>query len=144
MSIFDRLRAGLRAGSPEETIDIARQVASQLPRAATLTLRGELGSGKTTFVKGLAQQWRIEEPITSPTFNILALYRGERTLLHVDAYRLDPATDILEELMLEEFMTPPYCLAIEWPSHIGPLPWPVDLALSLAAQPDHSRLIQLD
>ena len=52
----------------------------------------------------MAKAWNIHEAITSPTFNIYHLFRGDRTLAHMDAYRLDPATEIWEELMLDELL----------------------------------------
>ena len=88
------------------------------PPDTTLLLRGDLGAGKTTFVKGLGLAWGIEKTITSPTFNIYQIYAGERQLIHMDAYRL-PEHSLLDDLMLEDFMQSPYCLAIEWPERIS-------------------------
>ena len=142
MSIFDRLDQGVRTSTPEESQQLAAEIAAALPDEAILTLEGDLGAGKTTFVKGLARQWKIAGPVTSPTFNIFSIYHGDRALLHMDAYRLDPSSDAIDELMLEDFMNPPYCLAIEWPSHLGELPWPATLALHFEIAPDQSRLIR--
>ena len=125
MSICERLRRGITTRSADETVELARQLAETLPEQAVLALEGDLGAGKTTFVKGLAVRWGIKEPVTSPTFNIYNLYQGERQLAHMDAYRLDEASHIWEELMLEELMRPPFCLAIEWPSKLPDLPWPI-------------------
>ena len=130
MSIFDRLNNGIDTNSPDETIAVAALLAEALPSEAILTLEGDLGAGKTTFVKGLAKAMGIQELITSPTFNIFNTYdSGSTTLIHMDAYRLNPQSNVIDELMLEDFMTPPYCLAIEWPSNLGELPWPVTIQL---------------
>lgn len=134
MSIFDRLKAGVVTRAPEESIAIAAELARELPTEAVITLEGDLGAGKTTFVKGLAETWRIAEPITSPTFNIYHLYRGDRMLAHMDAYRLEASPEIWDELMLEELLTPPFCLAIEWPSKLAEIPWPVTVKLQLTAR----------
>ncbi|EDY83574.1 uncharacterised P-loop hydrolase UPF0079 [Verrucomicrobiia bacterium DG1235] len=133
MNILDKLQAGVTTQSPEETYAIARELADTLPEEAVLTLEGDLGAGKTTFVKGLAQAWRIQETVTSPTFNIYNLYQGERQLAHMDAYRLEESPEIWDELMLEELISPPFCLAIEWPSKLPFIPWPITHQLQLAA-----------
>ena len=102
---------------PEETHRIAGKIASGLQPDCVLALSGDLGTGKTTFVSGLAQELGIEQSITSPTFNIYHLYEGRWLLAHCDAYRLENAGQ-LEEVMLWDFLVSPYCLAIEWPEHV--------------------------
>jgi len=117
MNILERLKAGIISTSDTETEAIAKTLASQIPEDLTLALYGELGAGKTTFIRGLASAWKINKPVTSPTYNILAIYRGDRTLLHLDAFRLESQSEI-EELMIDEFLSSPYCLAIEWPENL--------------------------
>ena len=128
MSIFVELRAGVVTSSAAETRLLGARLAAALPPDATLALHGDLGVGKTTFVQGLAQGFGIPDIVTSPTFNILHLYRsgpalhslgeGGRTLVHLDAYRLENAHQV-SELMLEDFLVSPYCLAVEWPEKIA-------------------------
>ena len=119
MSIFDELRAGRTTTTAKETQAIAGRLAAMLPPDTTLALHGNLGVGKTTFVQGLARGWGIQEPVTSPTFNIYTVHRGaQRTLLHLDAYRLENARQA-EDLLLEDFLISPWCLAIEWPEKIA-------------------------
>lgn len=108
--------------SLEETWELAAAIAAILPADLTLALHGDLGAGKTAFVKGLAKAWGIREPVTSPTFNLMNLYQGQRQLVHIDAYRLD-SPDAWHELMVEDFLSSPWCLAIEWPDHISNA-WP--------------------
>lgn len=117
MNILDRLRAGVATTSSAETQELAEALAEVLPENAVLALEGDLGAGKTTFVGGLARKWGIVEPVTSPTYNLFSIYKGNRMLAHLDAYRLQDAAD-MDALMLEEFLVPPYCLAVEWPSRI--------------------------
>ena len=143
MSILNRLEEGLLSQSSGETESIARELAATLPEEAILELRGDLGSGKTTFVKGLAKAWNIQEVVTSPTFNIFNVHEGSRRLLHMDAYRLSSQNNILEELMLEDFAIPPFCLAIEWPSNLPELPWPTTRALTFSIQGNNAREIRL-
>ena len=119
MSLLDELRTGRTTASAAETQSIARQLAARLPADITLALHGNLGVGKTTFVQGLAHGFGIQEPVTSPTFNIYTVHRGAaRTLLHLDAYRLENARQA-EDLLLEDFLVTPWCLAIEWPERIA-------------------------
>ena len=118
MSIFAELRAGVVTSSAGETRLLGARLAAVLPPDATLALHGNLGVGKTTFVQGLAQGFGIPDLVTSPTFNILHFYRSRRTLVHLDAYRLENAHQV-SELMLEDFLVSPYCLAVEWPEKIA-------------------------
>jgi len=119
MSIFVKLRAGVVTTSAAATHALAQELAAALPADTTLALHGDLGVGKTTFVQGLARGLGVSEPVTSPTFNIFTLYRGTgRTLVHMDAYRLDDDRQ-LDALMLEDFLVSPWCLAVEWPAKIA-------------------------
>ncbi len=77
------------SNNPEETRLIASEVIRDTPRATVLSLIGDLGSGKTEFVKGLALGLGIDAEVTSPTFTIIHEYRGGRCpLFHMDFYRL--------------------------------------------------------
>jgi tRNA threonylcarbamoyladenosine biosynthesis protein TsaE len=131
--ILEQLRKGRITESAEETEVLGRALAAQLPPNHVLALHGDLGAGKTTFVRGLARAWGIAEAITSPTFNLYSLYKGKRNLLHLDAYRLESSAD-LDALMLEDFLQPPWCLAVEWPERIAEtIPaeaWHLDLAIT--------------
>ena len=119
MSIFAELRAGIATHSGSETQSLAIRLARALPPDATLALHGDLGVGKTTFVQGLAKGLDVTDVVTSPTFNIFTLHRGgSRTLVHLDAYRLENDRQI-DSLMLEDFLVSPYCLAVEWPEKIA-------------------------
>lgn len=119
MSIFAKLRAGVITASADETHALAQEFATALPPDTTLALHGDLGVGKTTFVQGLARGLGVTDPVTSPTFNIFTLHRGaSRTLVHMDAYRLDDDRQ-LDALMLEDFLVSPWCLAVEWPEKIA-------------------------
>ena len=119
MNIFDELRAGIRTHAASETQGVATRLAKVLVPDATLALHGDLGVGKTTFVQGLAKGFGVTDVVTSPTFNIFTFHRGGiRTLVHLDAYRLENDRQI-DSLMLEDFLVSPYCLAVEWPERIA-------------------------
>lgn len=141
MTVLEKLRAGVITSSAAETQAIAAELAAALPADSTLALHGDLGAGKTTFVQGLARGLGIADPVTSPTFNIFTLHRGPTNLLHLDAYRLDHPRQV-EDLLLADFMTSPWCLAIEWPEKIeGWLP-PGAIHLELGITPDERHTIR--
>lgn len=112
--------------SPEQTQQIAQDLAKDLKGGEVVALFGELGSGKTTFIQGLAQGLGIKRRITSPTFIIIRPYEiniNNRpiTFYHVDLYRLQSRQD-LKSLGLEEITRPDSIVAIEWPEKIKSLP----------------------
>ena len=112
-----KLIAGICSRSAVETELLAAKIGAILPVDTALALHGDLGAGKTTFVRGLARAWGIQEAVTSPSFNLYTIYKGDRQLIHLDAYRLDSGTD-LDALMIEDFLQTPWCFAVEWPEHI--------------------------
>ncbi len=117
MNLLELLAAGIDSSSAAETEALAGRLAGQLPIDCVLALHGDLGAGKTTFVRGLARGWEVQESVTSPTFNLYTIYQGSRQLIHFDAYRLGSEAD-LDALMIEDFMQTPWCFAIEWPERI--------------------------
>jgi tRNA threonylcarbamoyladenosine biosynthesis protein TsaE len=143
MSIFAKLRAGVTTSSAEESHALAEEFARALPADTTLALHGDLGVGKTTFVQGLARGLGVHDPVTSPTFNIFTLYKGTgRTLVHMDAYRLESDRQI-DALMLEDFLVSPWVLAVEWPEKIAAWIPQNALHLDLGISPDQRHTIRL-
>lgn len=143
MSIFAKLRAGVTTSSAEESHALAEEFARALPADTVLALHGDLGVGKTTFVQGLARGLGVTDPVTSPTFNIFTLYKGAaRTLVHMDAYRLDSDRQ-LDALMLEDFLVSPWCLAVEWPEKIAAWIPKNALHLDLGITADQRHTIRL-
>jgi len=104
--------------SEDETAALARTLAAGLNAGDVLLLAGNLGAGKTAFVRGLAEGLGINpDDVSSPTFTLVHEYRGGRlTLYHVDLYRLDRAAT--QELGLEEMGVADGVLAIEWPDRL--------------------------
>ncbi|WP_309382498.1 tRNA (adenosine(37)-N6)-threonylcarbamoyltransferase complex ATPase subunit type 1 TsaE [Cerasicoccus frondis] len=115
--LFAQLAVGINTATPAETEKLAADFALRLPTNSTLALYGDLGAGKSTFVRGLARAWGINQPITSPTYNLLNCYQGDRQLLHLDAYRLE-TPDSAEDLLIEDLQRAPWTLAIEWPQKV--------------------------
>ena len=102
--------------SADETIALGRSLASALAPPKMVLLRGDLGAGKTTLVKGIARAFDAadEEDVTSPTFTLIHEYRGPRfNVYHVDLYRIDTPRQ-LETLGLDDLMTENSVLLLEW------------------------------
>ena|SRR5579859_6656701 len=102
--------------SPEETIALGRELASLLAPPKLVVLAGDLGAGKTTLVKGIAEGFQAasHDDVTSPTFTLIHEYRGPTaTLYHIDLYRIDTPRE-LETLGLDDLMTDSSVLLIEW------------------------------
>lgn len=142
MSIFDQLREGITTRDPTATRAIAAEFARALPPGTVLALHGDLGVGKTTFVQGLASGLGIAAPVTSPTFNLFTLHRGKVNLVHLDAYRLGSAREF-EALLVDEFLSPPWIFAVEWPERIAEAIPPEALHLELRIQPDQNHHLLL-
>ena len=106
----------LTTHSPEETIAFGRTLATTLAPPKLVLLRGELGAGKTTLVKGIAEAFHAasKEDVTSPTFTLVHEYRGpEANLYHIDLYRVDTPRE-LETLGLDDLISENSILLIEW------------------------------
>lgn len=102
--------------SEEDTMEIAENIESEKFPGMVICLDGELGSGKTVFVKGFAKALGITETITSPTFSLVKEYPdGEMPLFHMDVYRLD---DSNEDFGLSDYLNQDGVCIIEWPEMI--------------------------
>ena len=102
--------------SAEETIAFGRSLANLLVPPKLVLLRGDLGAGKTTLVKGIAAAFEAasEEDVTSPTFTLVHEYRGPAaTLYHIDLYRIDTPRE-LDTLALDDLRSENSILLIEW------------------------------
>ena len=121
--------------SEEETGDVAARIAATLVAGDVLLLSGNLGAGKTAFVRGLAAGLGIDpDEVSSPTFALVHEYRGGRLpLYHVDLYRLErTATD---DLGLEEMGAADGVLAVEWPDRLtNALPGAYHVSLEIVSE----------
>src|SRR4051812_44232191 len=102
--------------SPQETIALGRELASLLAPPKLVLLRGDLGAGKTTLVKGIAEAFSAAaaEDVTSPTFTLIHEYRGPAvSLFHIDLYRIDTQRE-LDTLALDDLISENSILLIEW------------------------------
>ncbi len=101
------------SASEEETVAAGERFGRRLTAGAVVLLFGDLGAGKTAFVRGLARGLGVpDDEVTSPTFTLVQEYRGRLTLHHVDLYRLEPAE--VADLGLDELTSGDAVVAIEW------------------------------
>ncbi len=102
------------SSDPDQTRSLGSTLAKKLPLGTVLSLAGDLGAGKTEFVKGLAIGLGYSGEVTSPTFTIVHEYRGGRLpLFHMDFYRLQDERE-LDEIGLDEYLRAGGICAIEW------------------------------
>jgi len=99
--------------SAEETETVGRALAGTLTAGTLLALRGDLGAGKTAFVRGLAAGLGCEGRVTSPTFTIVNEYEGKLPLFHFDLYRLE-GEDELYDIGFDEYLARGGVCAVEW------------------------------
>ena len=131
--------------SPEETIALGRELASQLAPPKIVVLRGDLGAGKTTLVKGIAEGFHAasQEDVTSPTFTLIHEYRGPvATLYHIDLYRIDTPGE-LDTLALDDLMTDNSVLLIEWGEKFPRFQRERDVEIGLERVSENQRQIKI-
>ncbi len=132
--------------SAEDTIALGSTIASELGDARVVLLRGDLGAGKTTLVKGIAEAFDAAERdnVTSPTFTLVHEYRGPvRSVFHIDLYRLESERE-LATLGLEDLMNEPgSLLLIEWGEKFPRIAHAADLEISITRKGDTERRIEL-
>jgi len=118
MPILDAHTLEFFSRSPEQTRRVGMRLGGLLRPGDIVCLQGELGAGKTTLVQGLAQGWGSLDPVSSPTFIIVNIYRrpDDGQLFHMDAYRLDSAPEAAE-VDLDEMLARG-SLLVEWPERI--------------------------
>jgi len=132
--------------SADETIAFGRTLADLLTPPKLVLLRGDLGAGKTTLVKGIAAAFEAaaEEDVTSPTFTLVHEYRGPRAALyHIDLYRVDTPRE-LETLALDDLRSESSLLLIEWGEKFPRLLRERDVEISLEREGESRRRIKLE
>ena len=132
----------LRARSPAATEVIAARLASALTPGDVVTISGELGSGKTTFVRGACRALGVTAPVTSPTYTIGHRYEGEPDVSHLDLYRFT-AVSHAEWGDLEPYFEDAIVF-VEWPEAAGAGLPPVRAAVRLEHDDEPSRRILID
>jgi tRNA threonylcarbamoyladenosine biosynthesis protein TsaE len=129
--------------APAETERIGEDLGRELRGGEVVLLSGELGAGKTAFVRGLARGLGGDPgEVASPTFVLLTSYPGRLTLHHADLYRLHGGGDD-REVGLEELPGPEGVLAIEWAERLAERPWPVVVEVHLEHAGEDQRRVRV-
>lgn len=128
--------------SPEETRAFAEEFARTLQGGETICLDGDLGVGKTVFVKGLAQGLEVEEEILSPTFTIVREYSGKLKLNHFDVYRIGEMDEMFY-LGFDEYINSGGVTIIEWASLIQEIIPEHAIQIEIERRSDQDRLIRI-
>ena len=132
--------------SAEETTDLGRRLAADLRLGSVVLLRGDLGAGKTTLVKGIAEGFKAAraEDVTSPTFTLIHEYRGpEVTLYHIDLYRIDTQRE-LDTLALDDLMTANSILLIEWGEKFERFAKERDIEIEIEHRGGDERIVRIE
>ena len=140
-----RILREITTHSAEETIAFGRTLADLLTAPKMILLRGDLGAGKTTLVKGIACAFEAaaEDDVTSPTFTLVHEYRGPQvTLYHIDLYRVDTPRE-LETLGLDDLRSDDSILLIEWGEKFPRLEQERDVEIVLERQSESGRSITI-
>ena len=114
------MKLELISNSANETMELGKKIAELASAGSIFCLTGDLGAGKTTLVRGIAQALEIKSVVQSPTFNIMKIYfDGKKPLIHIDAYRL---ADVDTDIGLDEYIGYETGITvIEWPMFIDRL-----------------------
>jgi tRNA threonylcarbamoyladenosine biosynthesis protein TsaE len=131
--------------SADETIAFGRSLAVELTPPMLILLRGDLGAGKTTLVKGIAEGFAAAsaDDVTSPTFTLVHEYRGPRAILyHIDLYRIDTERE-LETLGLDDLAGPETIVLIEWGEKFPRFVRERDVEIALERIDETERRIQI-
>ncbi len=128
-----------------ETQDLSQKLGGLVKQPLIIALRGDLGSGKTAFVQGLARGLEVPDGyyITSPTFTLINEYPGRLPLVHVDLYRLEKIDDI-EDIGLDELLYDQAVIAIEWSEKLTGRQPAGQLLVTMEIIDDECRKLSLD
>ena len=128
--------------SSDQMNEFGLKIANRVPNGTVIALLGDLGAGKTTLVRGVARGLHINEVVQSPTFNIMKLYlKGDRPLIHIDAYRL---ADINTDIGLDEYIGYETGITmIEWPLFIKDLLPENAIYIDIKSTGENSRYIDV-
>jgi tRNA threonylcarbamoyladenosine biosynthesis protein TsaE len=131
-----------RTSSPAETEALGARIAAGLRPGDVVLVSGELGSGKTTLIRGASRELGVTEPVTSPTFTIGHRYRGRVPVSHLDLYRLEGLEDE-DPGLLDDYLTEDAVAFVEWPGVAEPQLGRIALRVELSHHGGDRRLIDV-
>jgi tRNA threonylcarbamoyladenosine biosynthesis protein TsaE len=126
--------------SPEQTAEIAKEIAAWIPAGTVVQLTGNLGAGKTTLTKSLVEAWGAAQPdeVSSPTFTLIHEYGEPVAVYHIDLYRLEKPSEFYS-LGLDEIFDSPARVLIEWGEKFAPLLPPDRWIINIAHAGEDAR-----
>jgi tRNA threonylcarbamoyladenosine biosynthesis protein TsaE len=133
----------IESRSPEETQKVGERLGACLGSGDVVACVGELGAGKTCFIQGLVRGLGVTEAATSPTFVLINHYAGRLPVYHLDAYRTESLTEILD-LGVEEMLSGDGITVIEWAEKLLPLLPPRTIVVRISGLGDEPRQIVLE
>ena len=128
----------------QETFDLGVLIGDRLSGGEVILLNGQLGAGKTVFVKGIARALGVdEEEVTSPSFTLVNLHQGRLLLYHLDLYRLGEGASAAHAVDLDEILSDEAAVVIiEWGERLGRYPLPADVRrIGISGDGDEPRKI---
>lgn len=132
----------MRSNGPAETEELGARLAAELAPGDVVLVSGELGTGKTTLIRGACRALGVTDPVTSPTFTIGHRYRGRMPVSHLDLYRLE-GLEGEEPGLLDDYLTPDAVGFVEWPAVAEPRLEHVAMRVELGHDGGDRRLIEV-
>ena len=129
--------------SERETEELGRRFAEKLPGGTVVAMYGDLGAGKTAFVRGMARGMGLNCRVSSPTFTIVNEYLGERELIHFDMYRLSGA-DELFDIGWEDYLNRGAVCAVEWSENVEGAFFGDEIRVTIEKLSDTERKIMIE
>ena len=129
--------------SADETERVGERLGRRLVPGDVVALRGELGAGKTCFIRGLARGLGVTQGVSSPTFVIVNQYTGRMPVFHIDAYRTESLTELLD-IGFDEYVSGDSVTVIEWSDKLEPLLPPGAIRVRVSGLGDEPRTIRID
>ena len=129
--------------SEGETETLGARLAAGLPGGAVVAMYGDLGAGKTAFVRGMARGMGLNCRVSSPTFTIVNEYLGERELIHFDMYRLSGA-DELFDIGWEDYLARGAVCAVEWSENVADAFFGDEIRVTIEKLSDTERKITIE
>ena len=128
--------------SEQETEALGARFASALPGGTVVAMYGDLGAGKTAFVRGMARGMGLDCRVSSPTFTIVNEYLGKRDLIHFDMYRLSGA-DELFDIGWEDYLARGAVCAVEWSENVRDAFWGDEIVVRIEKTGENERRITI-